>query len=53
MPLAELDDYQSRLTSLTGGQGAFGMELSHYAQVPGATQQALVAAHAGTRRDDD
>ena len=53
VPLAELDDYQSRLTSLTGGQGAFGMELSHYAQVPGATQQALVAAHAGTRRDDD
>lgn len=52
-PLAELDDYQSRLTSLTSGQGAFSMTFSHHAQVPQATQQALVAAYAGTRRDDD
>lgn len=53
VPLAELDDYQSRLKSLTGGQGAFTMEFSHYAQVPLATQQALVERYASTRQDED
>ncbi len=52
-PLAELDDYQSRLKSLTGGEGAYTLEFSHYAQVPGATQQALASAFAATRREED
>ena len=45
VPLAELADYQSRLKSITGGEGAFTMELSHYEPVPPKTQQELVAAH--------
>jgi elongation factor G len=53
VPLAELDDYQSRLKSLTGGQGAYTIAFSHYAQVPVSTQQALSAHHASTRRDED
>ncbi len=53
VPLAELDDYPSRLKSLTGGQGSYTMAFSHYAQVPPSMQQELAARHAPTRRDDD
>ena len=41
IPLAELDDYQGRLKSLTGGQGSYSIVFSHYAQVPGSTQEHL------------
>ncbi len=44
-PLAELESYQSRLKSLTGGQGSYSIAFSHYAQVPPATQQQLAAQH--------
>ncbi|MDR1709848.1 MAG: elongation factor G, partial [Candidatus Accumulibacter sp.] len=43
VPLAELDDYQGRLKSLTGGQGSYSISFSHYAPVPMATQQQLAA----------
>ena len=33
-PLQELQDYHSRLKSLTGGDGNFTMDFSHYAEVP-------------------
>ncbi|HNH91481.1 elongation factor G [Accumulibacter sp.] len=45
VPLAELEGYQSRLKSLTGGQGSYSIAFSHYAQVPPATQQQLAAQH--------
>jgi elongation factor G len=45
VPLAELDDYQSRLKSLTGGQGAYSIHFSHYAPVPPSTQQQLTAKY--------
>ena len=45
VPLAELESYQSRLKSLTGGQGSYSIAFSHYAQVPPATQQQLAAQH--------
>jgi len=32
-PLKELQGYHSRLKSLTGGEGSFDMEFSHYAEV--------------------
>jgi len=41
--LAEMSDYHSRLSSITGGQGSYSMELSHYEQVPGNVQQQIVA----------
>ncbi len=34
VPLQELQDYHSRLKSLTGGEGSFTMDFSHYAEVP-------------------
>jgi len=44
VPLAEINDYQSRLKSLTGGEGSFTMELSHYDPVPPRKQQDLMKA---------
>ncbi len=43
VPLAELNDYQSRLKSLTGGQGSYTIEFARYAAVPGNIQQQLAS----------
>jgi elongation factor G len=45
VPLSELNGYQSRLKSITGGAGSFSMELSHYEPVPPPVQQNLVSQH--------
>jgi len=42
VPLAEMADYNSRLSSITGGQGSYIMELSHYEQVPSNVQQKII-----------
>ena len=42
VPLAELDDYQSKLKSMTGGEGAYTMRLSHYDPTPAMFQKELV-----------
>jgi elongation factor G len=44
-PLAEVMQYQSQLKSVTGGQGSFIMELSHYEPVPPHVQQQIVAQY--------
>lgn len=41
-PLSEVMQYQSQLKSVTGGQGSFVMELSHYEPVPPHVQQTIV-----------
>ncbi|MCX7241644.1 MAG: elongation factor G [Burkholderiales bacterium] len=53
IPLAELDDYQGRLKSLTAGQGSYSIEFSHYAPVPAQTQAQLMAAHKVVNVDDE
>jgi len=40
-PLAEVMQYQSQLKSVTGGQGSFVMELSHYDPVPPQVQKQI------------
>lgn len=45
VPLAEVSEYQSRLKALTGGKGAYAMELSHYDPVPSRKQQELMEAY--------
>jgi len=52
VPLAEISEYQSRLKALTGGQGAYTMELSHYDPVPARKQQELAQAWR-PRADED
>jgi elongation factor G len=44
-PLAEVMQYQSQLKSVTGGQGSFSMELSHYEPVPPFVQQQIAALY--------
>lgn len=45
VPLAEMTNYQSQLKSVTGGQGSYAMELSHYDPVPANVQQQVVAQY--------
>jgi elongation factor G len=42
-PLSELASYQSRLNSLTGGQGRYTVAFSHYEPVPPGVQTQLAA----------
>lgn len=53
VPLAELDDYQGRLKSLTGGQGSYSISFSHYAPVPAGTQQQLASQRKSVGLEDD
>ena len=41
VPLAEVTTYARSLSSITGGQGSFTMELSHYDIVPGNVQKEI------------
>ena len=43
VPLAEISEYQSRLKSLTGGQGSYAIEFSRYAAVPAHVQQQMAS----------
>jgi len=45
VPLAELGDYASRLNSLTGGEGSWVIQFSHYEPTTEKTQQALMAQY--------
>ena len=51
-PLAEVMQYNSQLRSVTGGQGSYAMELSHYEPVPGNVQQQIIAAAAKEKKED-
>ena len=53
VPLAELDDYQGRIKSLTGGQGSYSIRFSHYAPIPLATQQHLASQHKTVGLEDE
>jgi elongation factor G len=51
-PLAEVMQYNSQLRSVTGGQGSYTMEFSHYEPVPGNVQQQIVAAAEKEKQQD-
>ena len=51
-PVSELEDYQSKLKSMTGGLGSYVIEFSHYEPVPQKTQQELIAAYKPSESDD-
>jgi len=42
VPLSEVTTYARSLSSMTGGQGSFTMEFSHYDLVPGNVQKEIV-----------
>jgi len=45
VPLSELNGYQARLNGMTGGQGRYTIELSHYDPVPPSVQQQLMGQY--------
>jgi elongation factor G len=42
VPLAEMQRYSADLRSMTGGRGIYGMEFSHYGQVPNHLQSKII-----------
>jgi elongation factor G len=42
VPLSEISNYNSQLKSVTGGQGSYEMELSHYEPTPPNIQQQVI-----------
>jgi elongation factor G len=51
-PLSEVMTYARTLSSMTGGQGSFTMEFSHYDVVPGNIQQDIMSK-AKLKEDED
>jgi elongation factor G len=51
-PLAEMMRYKAGLDSITAGAGSYSMDFSHYDQVPGNVQQAIVKS-AKVAADED
>jgi elongation factor G len=52
VPMSEVLSYASDLTSITGGQGSFTMEFSHYEDVPKEIQEKLIAEAAAAKDED-
>ena len=52
VPLGEMENYQSQLKSVTGGEGAYNMELSHYDPVPALLQKRLMEEFKPSVDDD-
>ncbi len=52
VPLSELESYQSKLKSITGGAGSFSISFSHYDPVPTKTQKELIAVYKPTEDED-
>lgn len=51
VPLSELNGYQARLNGMTGGQGRYTLELSHYEAVPPSVQHQLMGQYQA--KDED
>ncbi|MHC4176180.1 MAG: elongation factor G [Planctomycetota bacterium] len=52
-PLAEVTTYARSLSSLTGGQGSYTIEFSHYDVVPGNVQQEIIAKAQVKEEEED
>ncbi len=52
-PLAEVTTYARSLSSMTGGQGSFTLEFSHYEPMPPNEQTKVVAAATKAKDDDE
>jgi len=52
VPLAEIVDYQTELKAMTGGEGRYTIEFSHYEPVPAQLQKQLVEAYRPRPEED-
>ena len=54
VPLAELNDYSNSLGAMSGGQGTYEIEVSHYEIAPGNVQQKIIQdSKAPVEKKDD
>jgi elongation factor G len=53
VPLAEVTTYARSLSSMTGGQGSYTMEFSHYDVVPGNVQKAIIEKAALAKEEEE
>jgi len=53
VPLSEVTQYNSQLKSVTGGQGSYSMELSHYEPTPPNVQQQVIAQYKAEKESGD
>jgi elongation factor G len=53
VPLAEVTTYARSLSSITGGQGSYTLEFSHYDVVPGNVQQEIIAKAALKEEEEE
>jgi elongation factor G len=53
VPLAEVQSYSTQLRGLTGGEGYYSVELSHYDIVPGNIAQAVIANSQKDRQEKE
>jgi elongation factor G len=51
VPMAEMLEYASSLTSMTGGQGEFTMEFSHYEETPAQVREKIIAEANAAKAD--
>ena len=52
VPMSEMLEYASTLTSITGGQGEFHMEFSHYDEAPAQVKEKVVAQAAAAKSEE-
>jgi len=52
VPMSEMLEYASALTSITGGQGEFHMEFSHYDEAPAHVREKVVAEAAAAKTEE-
>jgi elongation factor G len=52
-PLAEVATYARTLSSMTGGQGSYAMEFSHYDVVPPNIQKEIIDRAAVKEEEED
>ncbi len=53
VPLSEVTTYARSLSSMTGGQGSYSMEFSHYDVVPGNVQKEIMEKAVLQEEEDD
>ena len=51
VPMAEMLEYASSLTSVTGGQGEFHMEFSHYDEAPAHVREKVASQAAAAKEE--
>ena len=52
VPMSEMLEYASALTSVTAGQGEFHMEFSHYEETPAQVREKIIAQAGAVKNEE-